>query len=136
MIPVTGLDAGAGKAGLIQSSATYPAGLECRKVLLTQVVTTIPVPTFALVPESETACEFAGAAHDSTDTYGSIWEFWDRWVLVEFVSTYTDFAHRDCRLRGSKTIRRDQSFHSFRSEIAAHPAELERCGNGVRLALA
>jgi hypothetical protein len=136
MIPVTGLDAGAGKAGLIQSSATYPAGLECRKVLLTQVVTTIPVPIIAFVPESETACEFAGGALDSTDTFGSIWEFWDRWVFVEFVSTCTDSAHRDCRLPASRTLRRDQSFLSFRSEIAAHPVELERCGQRVRLALA
>src|SRR4029077_10046594 len=62
MIPVTGVDAGAGKTGLIQSSATCPAGLECRKVLLTQAVTTIPGPVGAFIPESKTACEFAVGA--------------------------------------------------------------------------
>ena len=77
MIPVTGLDAGAGKAGLIQSSATCSAGLECRKVLLRHGVTTIPGPISALIPESETACEFAVGALDSIDTFGSNWEFRD-----------------------------------------------------------
>jgi hypothetical protein len=73
MIPVTGVDAGAGKAGLIQSSATSPAALECRKVLFRQMVTAIPVPVVTLFPESETALEFADSALDSTVTARSRW---------------------------------------------------------------
>jgi hypothetical protein len=77
MIPVTGVDAGAGKAGLIQSSATYPAALECRKVLFRQMVTTILAPSFTLFPESQIASEFAGGALDSTVTARSNWTSWD-----------------------------------------------------------
>jgi hypothetical protein len=70
MIPVTGVDAGAGKAGLIQSSATCPAGLECRKVLFRHKVTAIPKVTCTSFPESQNASEFAGATLGSIVTSG------------------------------------------------------------------
>jgi hypothetical protein len=77
MIPVTGVDAGAGKAGLIQSSATSPAALECRKVLFRQMFTAIPASSFTLFPESQIASEFAVSALDSTVTGRSNWTSWD-----------------------------------------------------------
>jgi hypothetical protein len=70
MIPASGVDAGAGKAGLIQSSATSLIGLECRKVLFRQKVTAIPAVTCTLFPERETGSEFAGATLGSTVTSG------------------------------------------------------------------
>jgi hypothetical protein len=93
MIPVTGVDAGAGKAGLIQSSATSPGALECRKVLFGQKVTTIPVPVFTLFPESETAWEFAGGALDSTVTARSRWTSWGSCEAMEFAPASVDFLH-------------------------------------------
>src|SRR5262249_19274592 len=70
MIPATGVDAGAGKAGLVQSSATCPAGLECRKVLFRQKVTAIPERSCTLFPSSETAREFAVGARGATVIFG------------------------------------------------------------------
>jgi hypothetical protein len=122
MIPVTGLDAGAGKAGLIQSSATCSDGLECRKVLLIHGVTTIPAPTCTLIPESQTACEFAGGALDSIATHGSIWEFWGRWEIMDFIATCTGFGHHDCFRLKSDILHRDEP---FRSETAAQSIEPE-----------
>jgi hypothetical protein len=116
MIPVTSLDAGAGKAGLIQSSATCSSGLECRKVLLRHGVTTIPVATCTLVPESQTACEFADSALDSIATAGLIWDDWVRWETMEFVSSCTGFAHLEGAWIKLRILRCDEP---FRSEIAA-----------------
>ncbi len=125
MIPVTGLDAGAGKAGLIQSSATCPAGLECRKVLLTQGVTTIPLPIIRFFPESKTACDFDAGAHDSIVTAGSIWAFWGRWESVEFVSHRNDSVHRNRARQRPDMLCQDQPLHSIFASVAAHSAELE-----------
>jgi hypothetical protein len=116
MIPVTSLDAGAGKAGLIQSSATCSAVLECRKVLLRHGVTTIPGPIGAFIPESKTACEFAVGALDSIAIDGLIWDDWGRWETMEFVSSCTGFAHLEGAWIKRRILRCDEP---FRSEIAA-----------------
>ena len=112
MIPVTGLDAGAGKAGLIQSSATCSAVLECRKVLLIHGVTTIPDATCTLIPESQTACEFADGALGSTATAGLIWRNWGCWEAMGFVSSYSGFAQNCCFRLEPDILRRDESFDS------------------------
>jgi hypothetical protein len=79
MIPAFGLNAGAGKAGLIQSSATCSSSLECRKVLFRQKVTAIHRLSFPSIPASETACEFAVDALVSIVTRWSKWMEWNKW---------------------------------------------------------
>jgi hypothetical protein len=92
MIPVTGVIAGAGKAGLTQSSATNPAALECRKVLLWKEVTTIHVAVSTLVPRSQAGLEFAGGTHRSIVTSGLIWMKWDLCGTLDFASSRADFV--------------------------------------------
>ena len=111
MIPATGVDAGAGKAGLIQSSATRPTGLECRKVLFRQKVTAIPAVTCTLIPERETASEFAVGTPGPTDTVGLTWRNWVLCGKAEFASCGADFVHLSwssiarAALRPGETVR-------------------------------
>jgi hypothetical protein len=112
MIPATGVDAGAGKAGLIQSSAGGPTGLECRKVLFRQKVTAIPALTCALFPERKTASEFAAGAHGSTVTGGSIWRTWDLCGTAEFASTFAGFVHSLRDSSGLGVLRPDETVRS------------------------
>src|SRR5262245_30270942 len=86
MTPATGVDAGAGKAGLIQSSATCPAGLECRKVLFRHKVTAIPAVSCTLFPASQIAREFAVGACGATVISGSSWRKCGECGTAEFAS--------------------------------------------------
>src|SRR5579872_370720 len=110
MIPVSGLNAGAGKAGLTQSSATCPVGLECRKVLFRHEVTTIPVVSCTLFPESQNGCEFAGGALISIVTAGSIWIFWDVCKSLDFDPTYDDCVHFPSRALDQRMLRSGNPF--------------------------
>jgi hypothetical protein len=125
MIPVTGLDAGAGKAGLIQSSAPCPAGLECRKVLFRQKVTTIRGVSCTLFPESQIGLESAGGPLDSTVTARSSWRRWRFQGTEEFTSRCAGFAYHPRPTTVYCALRSD---HALRSEWPAQPAQMAPCG--------
>jgi hypothetical protein len=112
MTPATGVDAGAGKAGLIQSSATCPAGLECRKVLFRQKVTAIPAASCTLFPASQTAREFADGAPGAIVTSGSIWRICGDCGTAEFASIRDGFFQLPVPRRHSGILRSGASLRS------------------------
>ncbi len=134
MTPATGVDAGAGKAGLIQSSATSPTALECRKVLFRQMVTAIPEMTCRLFPERKTALEFAVGAHGSTVTNGLIWRTWVLCRTAEFASSCADFVRLAGDRSGFDAVRPGESDHSSTAaQSASAPRSVRHSASPRRL---